>query len=333
MTVIRGANGEGKTSLLEAIGYASTRESFRHSPREALVRNGSLQAIIRCAVALDARSSLIEIAIPPPRRDHVLLNRQPSRRGADLLEALQVTVFTPDDLELVKGGPQARRNYLDDGLVAARPRLLEVRQLVEKVLRQRAMLLRQAGGRPSREIEDTLDVWDEQLARAGEVLISEREAFVTELSPLVAEAFSRLTGLPGDLSLSYQRSFAGSLLDALHVTRAEALRRATTSVGPHRDELAILFGELDARTRLSQGRQRAVTLSLRLGAHQLVARHRQSSPVLLLDDAFSELDDRTASALLKELPSGQALLTTAGPLPKAVQPISLVNLVDGSVRG
>lgn len=331
LTVVSGENGAGKTSLLEAIAYSSMLRSFRGSPREALVRTGTSGAAVRLEVADTGHRVLLEIGIAPPARDQVSRNKQRVGRAHEMLEALRTTIFTPDDMVLVKGGPQERRDFLDDLAVAVRPRLLPVRQTLERVLRQRNMLLRQAGGRESREVAATLDVWDEQLARAGSELTATREALVSELSPHASSAFTRLTGSDAGLGLDYRRCYGEDLAAALTRARGEDLKRQVTTVGPHRDELLVFSGDLDARTRLSQGRQRCVTLALRLGAHTIVAERSGMAPVLLLDDAFSELDDATARALVRELPDGQAILTTAGPTPPGARPDAVVELRGGRI--
>lgn len=331
LTVVTGENGAGKTSLLEAIYYSSSQRSFRGSPRESLVRTGSPAAYVRLESVEKQRCTLVEIEISPARRDQVLRNKQRVGRVQDLLETLRCTVFTPDDLALIKGGPQERRDYLDDVVVAARPRLAPVRQEVDRVLRQRNALLRQSGGRSSPDVLATLDVWDQQLTRAGSELALAREQLVADLVPLASAAFSRLTKLDDGLELDYQRSFGEDLGEALLRQRQEDLRRGVTTVGPHRDELRITTAGLDARTRLSQGRQRCATLALRLAAHGVVGLSAGSPPVLLLDDAFSELDEETAEQLVRELPRGQAILTTAGPLPPSALPDAVLRVVGGQV--
>jgi DNA replication and repair protein RecF len=320
LTVISGHNGAGKTSLLEAVGYLSVQESFRGSPREALIRVGATSAVIRGEFEEQNRTTLVEIEISPPRRDVVQRNRQRITRVRDLLETSRVTVFSPDDLSLVKGGPAERRRYLDDVLVSAFPRHAALRQNLERILRQRGVLLRQAAGRLTPDIEATLDVWDQQLVSAVIELTAARQQLVLELNPHIRDAFSRLTKLTEGLELSYELSYRGDFQTALLASRVDDLKRQTTGVGPHRDEVTIALGELDARSRLSQGRQRAVTLALRLASHEVVTHHVGSRPLLLLDDAFSELDEGTANALVRELPEGQAVLTTAGPLPLGLEP-------------
>lgn len=332
MTVVTGENGAGKTTLLEAISYTSMLRSFRAGPKEALVRTGADRAIVRTNLDADGRSALVEIEIDPSRRDRVQLNRQRLARPEDLLEVVRVSVFTPDDLALVKAGPELRREYLDTVLETARPRLGLVRRAVDRALRQRNTLLRQAAGHLTGEVAATLDVWDLQLGQAGDQLVAARERLVEALAPHAAASFSRLTRIDEPLTLGYRRSFEGSLVDALAAARPDDLRRATTTIGPQRDELLVACAGLDARSRLSQGRQRSTALALRLAAHEVVTEKAGTRPVLLLDDAFSELDQATAAALLDELGrlgGGQAILTTAGPVPDGVEPALLLHLEDG----
>jgi DNA replication and repair protein RecF len=332
LTVVQGENGAGKTSLLEAIAYCSTLQSFRGAPREAVVRQGASEAKVRCDLLVGKRKVEIEVDVVPGRRDRAWHNGQkvPGTRG--LLEVLRTTLFTPDDLVLVKGPPAGRRDFLDEVLAGSYPRLGADRATLDRVLRHRNALLRQLGGWLGSDAAGTLDVWDERLAQVGERLASSRSEIVEALSPHTAEAFSVLAGEAGPLEMRYDRSWEGTLRDALVASRAEDLRRATTTVGPQRDELELEAGGLDARTRLSQGRQRCVALSLRLASHRLMTAITGAAPVLLLDDAFSELDEGTARALVGELPAGQALLTTAGELPPGAIPKLVAKLVGGRLQ-
>lgn len=194
LTVVQGANGEGKTNLLEAIGYLATLRSFRGSPGEALIRVGAAQAVVHAEGERAGRHLLIEAELRPAGRDRVQVNRQPLRRTRDLLGALQVTVFGPDDLALIKGGPQGRRDYLDDLLVALHPRHDATRTEVDRVLRQRGALLRSAQGqaRPAADVVTTLDVWDAKLAAAGETLVRAREGLVAALEAPAGAAYAQL---------------------------------------------------------------------------------------------------------------------------------------------
>lgn len=271
----------------------------------------------------------IDVDICLGRRDRAERNRSRVEGARELLEVLRTTLFTPDDLELAKGSPSLRRDLLDDVIDATRPRLGAERTNLDRILRQRNALLRQLGGRLTDAAATTLAVWDERLAETGERVAQARTELTDDLEPLAAEAFSALAPDAGTLRLAYSRSYDGSLAAAIAAARDDDLRRQVTTVGPQRDDLEISAGGLDARTRLSQGRQRCVALALRLATHRHVTEVTSVIPVLLLDDAFSELDEQTAEALVNELNFGQALLTTAGTLPPMASPELVVRLANG----
>ena len=330
LTAVVGANGEGKTNLVEAIGYLATLSSFRGAPGEALVRVGAATAVVRAEVTTGGRTALIEAELQPAGRDRVLVNRAPLRRARDLLGSLRVSVFSPDDVDLVKGGPAGRRRLLDDTLVACAPRFDAVRSDLDRVLRQRNTLLKQAGGRASPEVGATLDVWDAKLAELGEDLARARERLVERLAPVVVEAYDRVARASSSVSLAYAAAWRPTgLAAALAAARHDDLRRGVTTVGPHRDDLLLGLGVLPARTHASSGEQRSLALALRLASHAVVTEVAGTTPVLLLDDVFSELDPARSAALLSALPAGQALLTTAGSLPAGARPELVVRVGGG----
>jgi DNA replication and repair protein RecF len=329
LTVIQGDNGAGKTSVLEALSYCSLLKSFRGVTRDDVLRAGNEQSQLRCEVLQGPREVEITVRLEKGRRDHATINGQRAHGARDLVQVLRTTLFTPDDLELVKGSPAARRDLLDDALLATSPSAAADRAELERVLRQRNALLRQLNGRLPTDARLTLDVWDDRLARVGELVAIAREQLVEALTPYATSAFGAIAPSAGVLELRYARSFEGDLAAAIAQHREEDLRRQVTTIGPQRDELELSAGGLEARTRLSQGRQRCVALALRLGIHRYVSDVTGSVPVLLLDDAFSELDETTARALVNELPHGQALLTTAGVLPPGAKPELLVRIAGG----
>lgn len=331
LTVIVGANGEGKTNLLEAVGYLATLSSFRAVPAEALIRQGCARAVVRAVGERDGRELLVEAELHVGGRDRVQVNRQPLRRARDMLGALRVSVFAPDDLVLVKGGPGERRRFLDEVLVALHPKHDALQRDVERILRQRNALLRQSGGRLTPDVEVTLDVWDTKLASSGHALAEARESLVAGLEPEVAKAYDQVAHTAADVTTRYQRSWGDSLADALADSRGDDLRRGVSLVGPHRDELNLAIATLPARTHASQGEHRSLALALRLAAHRLVSEQVGEPPVLLLDDVFSELDAERADALLTHLPPGQALLTTAGALPEGARVGRVVRVAGGRV--
>jgi DNA replication and repair protein RecF len=332
LTVLLGANGEGKTNVMEAVGYLATLSSFRGAPNDALVRHGCSSAVVRAEGEREGRSLLVEAEITTSGRGRVQVNKQRLSRARDLLGALRVSVFSPDDLELVKGGPSERRRYLDDALVARQPKLDVVRSDLDRVLRQRNALLKQAGGRLTPEVEATLVVWDAKLVEAGEALADARSALVDDLAPVLAEAYDQVAGRPAHVRVSYEASWREhGLAAALAAARKDELRRGLSLVGPHRDELAISLDGMPARTHASQGEQRSVALALRLAAHRVVTDATGSPPILLLDDVFSELDPDRSAALLAHLPTGQTLLSSAAGLPPGAEPELVLRVESGSI--
>jgi DNA replication and repair protein RecF len=333
LTVIVGANGEGKTNLLEAIGYLATLASFRGAPGDAMVRQGAEVAIVRADVVdADDREALVEAELRAVGRDRVQVNKQPLKRARDLLGTVRVSVFSPDDLVLVKGGPAERRRYLDDALVACAPKHDATLGDLDRVLRQRNVLLKQASGRMTPEVEATLDVFDDKLVEVGERLGTARAALVDKLEPVVAKAYDVVASAAASVTMSYDAPWRGSLADRLVAARTDDLRRGVTTVGPHRDDVLLTVNGMPARTHASQGEQRSLALGLRLGAHELVTEYARSAPILLLDDVFSELDPDRSIALLRALPpGGQALLTTAGVLPQGLEPEQVLTVRDGKV--
>lgn len=324
LTAISGPNGVGKTNLLEAIGLLATLKSFRGAQAESLIRRGASAAVIRAEGTRDDRSVLVELELTRGKT-RAQVNRQRLRRARDLLGALRVTVFAPDDLALVKEGPSRRREFLDDVLVALDPMADKLVSEVERTLRQRNALLRQCHGRLDDGATVTLDVWDAKLAESGQALTGRREALVAALVPLVGEGYELLAGRPSDVAACYQRSWPGeSLAEALAAGRVDDVRRGVSQQGPHRDELAISLEGLASRTEASQGEQRTLALALRLAGHRLVSDRLGEAPLLLLDDVLSELDPDRAAALLGHLPAGQSIITTASGLPPAAQADQLI---------
>ncbi len=328
-TVITGGNGSGKTSLLEATAYLATLRSFRGSPKEALVRRGTDRAILRAETRVEDRTLTIEAEVTSAGRSRTQVNRQVVRRRGDLHEALRVTVFSPEDIGVVRSGPADRRRFLDETLAVVDPKAARSVEEVEKVLRQRAALLRTPGRTLPPDAAVTLDVWDARLDEAGSRLVEAREELVAHLAPLATRHYGRLAGEPTEIGLAYQRSWTGPLLDALTAARDHDVQRGVSTVGPHRDELELTLAGLPSRTHASQGEQRSLALALQLAAHELATTRLGSAPVLLLDDVFSELDPQRSRALLEGLPPGQTLLTTAQPAPPEVTPAKVYTMAHG----
>jgi len=332
LTVLLGDNGQGKTNILEAMAWLATMSSFRGAPTEALIRQGAQRAVIRAEGEREGRTILIEAELAATGRNRVLINRQPLKRARDLLGVLRVTVFAPDDLELVKGGPSERRRYLDDALVASHPRYDALRSEVDKILKQRNALLKNAGGRLDESAAFTLDVWDAKLAEAGGALAAARQDLLERLAPVLSRTYDAVAHGAADVVATYVAEWASAgLAEALAASRRDDVRRGVSTVGPHRDDVDLRIGGMPARTHASQGEQRSLALALRLAAHHVITDVTGSAPILLLDDVFSELDPDRSDALLANLPSGQTVLTSASGLPPKADPERVLRIADGRI--
>jgi len=343
LTVMFGANGQGKTSMLEAIAWIARAQSFRGVNDAPLVRRDCDHAILRAEIMHDDRLQLFEAELRAAGRNRVLCNKRPVTRSRDLHGLLRIAVFAPDDLELVKGGPGTRRVYLDELLAMLAVRYEAARSDFERVLKQRNALLRR-GVRDQSAIA-TLDVLDEQLVVAAGELVRGRLQLVDRLGPAVNAAYAALAEDGRPVAESYESQWAPEplgladtaeidelLRTALGQHRRAEIERGVTLVGPHRDDWKLTIEGLDARTQASQGEQRSLALALRLAGRGVVQDLTGTPPVLLLDDVFSELDSRRSSALIRNLPPGQTLLTTAGTIPPDVKADQVLRINAGRVE-
>ncbi|MCX6534005.1 MAG: DNA replication/repair protein RecF [Actinobacteria bacterium] len=333
VTAIVGRNAQGKTNIAEAMAFLATLESFRQAPVVALVREGAELATIRAFVRHeDGREIQIEVQIQRQGRTVVQVNKQRLARTRDLLGILRVSVFSPDDLELVKGAPGERRRFIDETMVSLALKNDARRLELDRILKQRNTLLRQANGRLTRDIEFTLDVWDEKLAAVGDEVGHQRAIVLAQLQPLVEDAYQHLAGAPLAVGIHYEPAWRQTgLAHALKAARTDDIRRGVSTVGPHRDDIDLFLGTLPSRTHASQGEMRCLALSLRLGAHQLVAQQTDMTPLLVLDDVLSELDPQRCAALLSHLPRGQVVITTASGLPDTATPERILRIEGGQV--
>lgn len=314
--VLIGQNGVGKTNLVEALGYVAMLASHRVSADAPLVRVGAETGVIRCDIVHDGRELLVELEIVPGKANRARLGRSPVRRARDVIGALRLVLFAPEDLALARGEPEQRRRYLDDLLVARQPRLAGVRADYERVLKQRNALLRTAylarkvGGRDGDL--STLEVWDHHLAEHGAALLHARLDLVDVVAPHLEEAYRLVSAGQGKAVMEYRGSATPTtMLDELARSRPEEIARGTTLVGPHRDDLLLRLGDLPVRGYASHGEAWSFALALRLASFTLL-RSEGIEPVLVLDDVFAELDagrrERLAD-LVKD--AAQVLITCA----------------------
>jgi len=345
ITALVGPNGQGKTNLVEAIGYVATLGSHRVPSDAALVRAGSTRAVVRARVvreleAGNPRATLVEIEVTPGKANRARVNGGSPVRARDVLGILRTVLFAPEDLALVKGDPDGRRRFLDELLVQLTPRIAAVIQDYDRVLRQRSALLKSAGAARRGGGSDlrTLDVWDAKLAQVGARLVVERRRLVETIAPHVARAYEQVSAGQGAATVTYKSSLDAALdiegnahdpvdlveaqlLEAMGRLRGKELDRGVCLVGPHRDDLVLTLGGLPAKGYASHGESWSFALALRLASYTVLTDGGDAAdwgpdgePVLILDDVFAELDARRRERLAELVaPARQVLITAAVP--------------------
>lgn len=332
VTVFVGANGQGKTNLVEAIEYLSTMASHRVSTTAPLVRSGAASAIIRAKVQAardDDRLVWLELEVVPGRSNVARLNRAPLPRPRDLVGALRTVVFSPLDIAIVRGDPSDRRGWLDSLVVTRWPRMVGVKQDFDRVLRQRNALLKSMSGRSrvpqGGDEEVTLAVWNEQLAALGAELLHARLDTLADVAPHAQRAYETIAPRNNQITAVYRSGLdlaaasesgdvrgelQARLLAAMERLRGEELQRGVTLVGPQRDDVELSIGELPAKGYASHGESWSLALALRLGGFTLV-RDDGTEPVLVLDDVFAELDVTRRERLGAAIAGAEQVLITA----------------------
>jgi len=334
VNVFIGPNGQGKTNLLEAVAMLALSSSPRARRESELV--GPVAAGSRIAAEVESaglkRELAITLALEGERARRTIEVDGARRRAFELPGHFRVVLFWPDDLGLVKGGPELRRRFLNQMLVQVEPGYARAISGLRRILEQRNSLLKRiAAGEGG---EDMLEAWNAELVRVGTEVARARSSAVSELAPEAARCHLQIAA--GErLQIDYEGP-PENLAQAVNNSLAEDLRRGTTSVGPHRDDIRIMLDGQDARAFASQGQQRTAVVSLKLAEAGLIQRRTGERPVLLLDDVLSELDGERRAALLGEVAAGGQVVVTsveAGPFPPELIAGSLVWAVkEGTIQ-
>lgn len=323
-TTFIGDNGSGKTNIVEAVIYLSFLASHRVAQNQPLIFLGSEQAVIRAEIERDARLLYVDLEINLHKANRAKLNKNPVRSQREILGACQSVYFSPEDLDLVRGDPSNRREFLDRLLITKSPRIAGVISDYERVVKQRNALLK------TRAPQSSLIPWNEQLVATGAVLTTERINLCEALNPWVKANYANLNEAR-PLEISYKSATKNLtnevnhntevLSERLHEIQYQEVERGVTLVGPHRDDLHLQLGEFPAKGYASQGESWSAAISLRLGAFNLL-KSQGAEPILILDDVFSELDTPRRMHLLKATQMAeQTIITVAveGDLPPGLE--------------
>lgn len=309
--VLYGDNAQGKTNVLEAIFMCATTKSHKGSKDKEIVGFDEEEAHVTLYLDKDGDEIKIDMLLRKDKSKVVALNGSKIRRATEILGVLNVVLFSPEDLSIIKNGPSERRKFIDIELCQLDGIYLYNLTKYNKIVEQRNKLIKDSYN--NRELLDTLNIWDMQLASYGSLIIEKRQKFINELNEIIGEVHNKLTNGKEKLEVFYEPDIdAENIENALKKNREKDIKLRQTSVGPHRDDFSFIVNGVDIRKYGSQGQQRTAALSLKLSEIEIVKRITGHVPVLLLDDVLSELDNNRQNYLLNTIGNIQTIITCTG---------------------
>ena len=311
VNVLYGDNAQGKTNLLESVFLCGTTKSHRGCKDREIIRFGKEESHIRLVLEKNGSLHRIDVHLRKNKTKGVAIDGISIRKYNELFGMIHVVVFSPEDLGIVKNGPAERRRFLNMELCQLDKVYFYYLTRYNRILKQRNQLLKQISFHPG--LEETLDIWDEQLAECGTELIRRRGEFIREMNKISGKIHRSLSGNKEKLQLIYEPDVREKeFREALKKKRSSDIHFMSTNTGPHRDDIRFLVNEIDIRQFGSQGQQRTTSLSLKLSEIELVKRIKKDPPVLLLDDVLSELDQNRRKFLLDSIRQVQTIVTCTG---------------------
>lgn len=319
VNVIYGENAQGKTNILESIWLFTGCKSFRGAKDNELIKFGEDFSKINLEFSDNLREKKSEIIIADKKKN-ASLNGVSLRSTAELIGSFYAVIFSPVHLSLIKDGPSARRKFLDTALCQLKPSYAEHLAGYKRALVQRNALLKDL--HLNSELYDMLDTWDDQLARFSACVIKERLQYIDLLSDYSKNIYLGISENKEEFSVFYSKNISKdysvkdiylSEIENLKNSRKEDIFSKTTTVGPHRDDLEILINNVSARSFGSQGQQRSCALALKLGESEIIKKVTGETPVALLDDVMSELDEKRQDYVLNHINDRQVFLTCCDP--------------------
>ena len=309
--ILYGDNAQGKTNILEALYLSGTTKSHRGTKDRDLIQFGYDESHLETVIEKNGILFQIDMHLKKNSPKGIAINKIPIRRAGELFGIVHFVFFSPEDLNIIKEGPAGRRRFIDLELSQLDRVYLSNLSNYNRIINQRNSLLKEIVYQ--KDLIDTLDIWDMQLAEYGTKIIERRKKFVQEVNEIIGEIHEKLTGGREKIQLSYESSAGDfSMEEMLRKNRDRDIRFKSTSAGPHRDDLCFRVGSLDIRKFGSQGQQRTAALSLKLSEIELVKMMIHDTPILLLDDVLSELDKNRQNYLLDSIHDIQTVITCTG---------------------
>ena len=309
--IFYGDNAQGKTNILEAVYLSGTTKSHRGTKDKDMIQFGANESHIETIVEKNGIKYQIDMHLKKNSPKGIAINKIPIRKASELFGIINIVFFSPEDLNIIKNGPGERRRFIDLELSQLDKVYLNNLSNYNRIVNQRNHLLKEIDY--NKGALETLDIWDIQLIQYGNKIIERRQKFIEKINKIISNIHKKLTGNREDIKIVYEPSNGAlSFEQALLKNKEKDLRIKSTSVGPHRDDIAFLVSDIDIRKYGSQGQQRTAALSLKLSEIELVKQSIHDTPVLLLDDVLSELDKHRQNYLLDSIHDIQTLITCTG---------------------
>lgn len=313
INIIYGDNAQGKTNILESLYVCATSKSHRGSKDKDIIRFGNDEAHIKVMVKKHGMNYRIDMHLKKNKTKGIAVNGIPIRRAVELFGIINIIIFSPEDMNIIKNGPSERRRFMDMELSQLDKIYLSNLVNYNKVVVQRNKLLKQLQFSGDSRLVDMLDVWDMQLVRYGSEIIKRRMDFIDNINSIIRPVHSKLSGNKEILNLRYiPCTTTDNFKDEVVRSRERDIKFKMTNVGPHKDDVAFFINDKDVRKYGSQGQQRTCALSLKLAEIELVKKVINDTPVLLLDDVLSELDANRQNFLLDSIGDIQTIITCTG---------------------
>ena len=311
INILYGDNAQGKTNVLEAIYMTATTKSHRGNRDKEVIQFGFDEAHIRADIKKNDIIHRIDMHLRKNKSKGVAIDMVSIKKSIQLFGLVNIILFSPEDLSIIKESPAERRRFMDMELCQLNKLYYSDLSSYNKVLNQRNNLLKQIAF--DGKSKDTLDVWDEQLVKYGIKVISARNNFIELINEIIKQIHSSLTSDKEEIKVIYEKNVdENGYLEELRDKRFVDLKYQTTNVGPHRDDISFMVNDIDVKKYGSQGQQRTVALSLKLSEIELVKKTIKDNPILLLDDVMSELDSTRRDALLSYISDIQTIITCTG---------------------
>lgn len=310
-TILTGENAQGKTNIIEAIYLSSTTKSHKGMKDAEIINFNSEEAHVRSIINKKDEDVRIDIHLRKGKSKGIAVNLEKLKKTSELLGILNVVLFSPEDLNIIKGGPVFRRSFLDMQICRLDSSYVFNLSNYNKIIEQRNKLLKDISVNSA--LKETLFIWDSQLQSYGSNIVKTRDSFIDEINLIIGDIHNKLTGGKEEIEIIYEPNVEADIIEqTLRDNYEKDIRSKMTSVGPHRDDFIIKVNGIDVRKYGSQGQQRTAALSMKLAEIEIIEKNTKEKPILLLDDVLSELDSKRRNMLLESIYDIQTIITCTG---------------------